>query len=193
MGKRIAQNRLLWLAAGLIMGVALGGLLPHVPLHAMAADRADGIAVATGPVDADVEAVFYLDSLTGVLIGAVPSRRPGVPFQAIWTTNVNAELVSVIQTANAGGSKKGVRGADAPKTPRYIMMTGAIDIPSRGGSRQGFARSAVYVVETHSGMVLAYAMPWSSSLRSSGAPFRSKFELWTADQLPTAAALTRDE
>ena len=37
-----------WLAAGLAAGLLVGSLLPHTPLHAVATDRLENFAIATG-------------------------------------------------------------------------------------------------------------------------------------------------
>ena len=61
----------------LLIGIGLGGFLPHTPLHAVATDRAETYLIATGLLDADVEAVFFLDCLTGDLFAAVPGKTTG--------------------------------------------------------------------------------------------------------------------
>ena len=47
------------------VGLVLTGFLPDTPLHAVSTDRTDTFAMATGPVDSEVEAVYFLDFLTG--------------------------------------------------------------------------------------------------------------------------------
>ena len=61
-----------WLVAvgiGLVAGLVLSGFWPHTPLYAVATDRIETFAMATGPVDDEVEAVYFLDFLTGDLAG----------------------------------------------------------------------------------------------------------------------------
>lgn len=174
----VVRYRLAWLGVGLLAGLCLGGYWPHVPLHAVGSDHADTICVATGYVELDAEGIFYLDSMTGMLIGAVPSRRPATPFQCMWQTNVNADLASAL----AAGKRPGVQ---LPKTPRYLLTTGTLEIPSRG-AREAFGRSLIYVTETQTGIVLVYALPGAASARNNSPPFRGKFVPWAVDQFATA-------
>jgi len=188
MGYLLKRSRFVWLAAGLLAGLMLGGLWPHIPLHAVATDRAENITIATGFVDDQVEAIFFLDSLTGTLVGAVPSRQQRLlPFQSMWQANLNADLLVAIQTLGAKGTRRGTGRAalDVPKTPRYMMVTGAFDIRGRGAG-EAPGRSLVYVVEANTGIVLIYAIPWSPNRHSTGAPYRATLTLWTADQFATA-------
>ena len=55
-------------------GLVLSGLWPQTPLHATATDRSDTFAIATGAVDDDTEAVYFLDFLTGDLRAVVLGR-----------------------------------------------------------------------------------------------------------------------
>ena len=61
---------------GLALGLVLSGLWPHTPLHAVSTDRGETYAIATGPVDNEVEAVYFLDFLTGDLGAIVLGRQP---------------------------------------------------------------------------------------------------------------------
>ena len=66
---------------GLVLGlVAERALAPYAACTPSATDRGETYAIATGPVDNEVEAVYFLDFLTGDL-GAVvlgpSSRAPG--------------------------------------------------------------------------------------------------------------------
>lgn len=194
MGCLLKRSPLAWLGLGLLVGLVLGGLSPHVPLHAVATDRAENITIATGFVDDQVEAIFFLDSLTGTLIGGVPSRqRRGNAFQSMWQANVNADLLGVIKGTSA--AKPGRRGAggtaEAPKTPRYMMVTGALDIRGLAAAGEAPGRCLVYVVEANTGVVLSYMVPWSANRHNTGAPYRATLSLWTADQFATA--VIRDE
>src|SRR5437763_1827334 len=66
------RHPVVWPLATLLVGIVLGGFLPHIPLHAVATDRAETYLMATGLLDTDVEAVYFLDCLTGDLFAAVP-------------------------------------------------------------------------------------------------------------------------
>ena len=72
-------NGLVWLGLGLLAGFLMAGFWPSVPLHAMATDKIDTFSMATGPVEPEYEAVYFLDHLTGDLhayvIGRTGQRR----------------------------------------------------------------------------------------------------------------------
>ncbi len=140
----LRHNRLAWLGIGLVGGLILGGFWPESPYHAVATDRFETFAMATGPVDEDIEAVYFLDFLTGDLRAVVLSKQGNV-FHAFFTYNVINDL-----------------GVDPSKNPRYMMVTGVADL-RRGGARMQPSRAVVYVAEITSGRVAAYAIPWASS------------------------------
>ncbi len=148
-------RRITWLAAGLAaaaglsLGLMMGGLWPKTTLHAMATDRVDTYAMATGMVDEDVEAVYFLDFLTGELRALVLGRQVG-GVSGIYTFNVASHL-----------------GIDPGKNPRYMMVTGNLSL-RRGGSRMQAGRAVVYVAEVTSGKMGAYAIPWNPSLAAAG-------------------------
>jgi hypothetical protein len=147
----LSSGRSTWLVIGLLLGSLItSGLWPHTPLHAVATDRLDTFAIATGPVDEDVEAVYFLDFLTGDLKALVVSKIGG-KFRAFFTYNVLADL-----------------GVDLRKNPRFLMVTGLANLRARGGTNVQPSRSIVYVAEVTSGKVAAYAVPWSSSLHAAG-------------------------
>ena len=157
------------LTLGMLTGLILGGLWPTTPLHAVATDRAEGFCMATGFVDDSLEAVFILDSRVGSLRGAVLSNQtPGL--QARYAANVLADLArSVgelnvrIQQENVARKKEGIPPRPEvllPQSPHFMMVTGATDI-RRGAAREQPGQSVVYVAETTTGVVLAYAIPWS--------------------------------
>ncbi len=159
----------IWLAIGLLLGVIMGGLWPDRPLHAVATDRADSFAMATGPVDEDVEAVYFLDFATGTLRAAVLSNQQP-RFQALYQANVNIDLAQYVRMRNAGLAqmnaqrrKKGLPPlpqADMPAAPSYMMVTGMADIRRGAAARMRPALSSVYVAETTTGILLAYIIPW---------------------------------
>ena len=136
-------------AAGLSLGLIMGGLWPKTALHAMATDRVDTYAMATGMVDEDVEAVYFLDFLTGELRALVLGKQMG-GMSGIYSLNVAADL-----------------GIDPAKNPRYMMVTGVVSL-RRGGSRMQASRAVVYVAEVTSGKMGAYAIPWNPSLAAAG-------------------------
>ena len=127
----------------------MGGLWPQTALHATATDRTDTYAMATGMVDEDVEAVYFLDFLTGELRALVMGKQVG-GISGIYTFNVASHL-----------------GIDPAKNPRYMMVTGMVSL-RRGGSRMQAGRAVVYVAEITSGKMGAYAIPWNPSLAAAG-------------------------
>ena len=146
----IKYRWLVTLGIGLVGGLMLSGIWPHTPLHAVATDRTDTFAIATGPVDNDVEAVYFLDFLTGDLRAVVLGKMAG-NFSGFFYTNVNADL-----------------GVDLQKTPKYLMVTGMANLRRSGGTRMQPSSAACYVAEVSSGMVAAYDIPWSPSMHAAG-------------------------
>jgi hypothetical protein len=149
---------ILWPAVMLVAGLLLAGLWPRVPLHATATDATDTFALATGAVDADLEAVFWLDFLTGDLTAAVPGRSPG-QFGAVYRYNVMADL-NIQPTQN----------------PRFLMVTGVTAL-RRGGGQIQPSLSAVYVAEITTGRMAAYAIPWDRTRWNAGQPIIGTLQL----------------
>lgn len=182
----MARNRTygwgLGLAIGLVVGLVLGGFWPQSPIHASATDRVENFAIATGFVDAETEAVFYLDYLTGNLNAAVLSRKSPA-FQSQFTTNVHADLKKVIAFSAGGGA------VQVPQSPNYLMVTGTANLTNQGGMY--FGKTVVYVAETNTGIVMAYAVPWSRESYSADKPFTAQLILKAGQQF--SAAMLRPE
>lgn len=138
-----------WLVLGVLAGLVIAGLWPRSPLHAVATDRVDTFAVATGQVGNEVEAIYFLDLLSGDLRAAVINRHSG-KFSAFFQANVLQAL-----------------GADPAKKPRFMMVTGMADL-RRGGPRMQTGLSLVYVAEVTSGKVAAYGVPWGPTTTTPG-------------------------
>ena len=174
----------LGLGIGLVVGLVLGGLWPDTPIHASATDRVENFAIATGFVDQDTEAVFYLDYLTGNLNAAVLSRKSSA-FQSHFTTNVHADLKKVIafNAANGGAA------VQVPQSPNYLMVTGTANLTNQGGVIYG--NTVVYVAETNTGMVMAYAVPWAREAYSADKPWQAQLILKAGEQF--SAAMLRPE
>lgn len=123
---------------------ASGQELP--PIFGAAATATDTMAVATGPITADAEGVFFLDFITGDLQCLVYYPSTG-RFGARYFVNVRQQL---------GGAGKA----------RYLLATGAIGI--RGASSNiRPANSLVYVTDVNSGMFAAYAIPFDRNAERS--------------------------
>jgi hypothetical protein len=168
----LKQNRAAWLAAGVLLGLAAANWLPHSPAHAVATDRLGDFAIATGPLDSDLEAIYFLDCLTGDLRAAVLNPYTW-KFYSQFQTNVIEDL-----------------GVDESKNPRYLLVTGNAILKRNAGPITPGA-SAVYVAELTSGKIAAYAVPWSQPLNNSGVPIFSK--LWRIDTMKFRVAPLRDE
>src|SRR5580698_2621808 len=123
---RVGFGLTIGLGIALLIGMLFAGCWPNVPLHAVATDRADGFAMATGYCDDSVEAVYFLDFATGDLSAAVVSKQTG-RFNAFYTYNVSADL------------------AGSGKSPRYLLTTGTADLRRTGGKTTSLSRSLVYV------------------------------------------------
>lgn len=156
---------------GLIIGLNVQGIWPSVPLHASATHGLDKFAIATGLVDANVEALYFLDYLTGDLRAAVINPKNGL-FNAFFTRNISTDF---------GG---------AGRSTGYLLVTGTADMP-RGTSRFQFSRSIVYVADVNTAQVAAYTIPWNSSLHAAGTTQYGEFQ--RLDVRPFRTAFVRDE
>lgn len=158
------------LGIGLVVGLVLSGFWPYTPLHAVSTDRTDTYAIATGPVDAEVEAVYILDFLTGDLGAVVLGKKP-LSWSGMFRTNVTRDL-----------------SVDPQKNPKYLMVTGVAGLRRSGGSRQQPSSAVCYVAEVSSGMIAAYAIPWQPSLYAASQVQSSQLILVGATHFRQAAA-----
>jgi len=145
------RSRFAWPIAMLLLGVCLGGFLPHTPLHAVSTDRTETFLIATGILDTDIEAVYLFDCLTGDLAATALGKGIG-GFSEIYRYNVLQDL-----------------GVDPAKNPHFLMVTGLADIRP-GGSRSYGGASVVYVAETTTGKLAAYALPWDRNRYNTHTP-----------------------
>lgn len=156
-------QRLCNYTALLVVGMALGAALvacwhgaTSVPqARAVATHGSDNFAIATGLVDSEIEALFFLDYLTGDLRAAIVNRR-NAQFTAYYEYNVMADFQGM---------------SDQPK---FLMVTGLAGLVRGAGPAQ-LGECLVYVAEASSGQVAAYAVPYNSTLQASGAPQRGRF------------------
>ena len=118
-------------------------------LFAEAATNDGAFAVATGPIDQEVEGFYTLDYLTGELQCSVLSYRTG-KFLGLFRANVVNDL-------------------GVGQNPKYLMVTGRISLP-RGAAPARLAESVVYVLDSNSGNFVAYTLPWRRELASVGSP-----------------------
>jgi hypothetical protein len=144
-----------WLFAvgiGLAAGLLLSKFWPNTPLYAVSSDRSDTYGIATGLVDNENEAVWLLDFLTGDLRAMVLGK--GITY---WTASFNANVVADLKL-------------DPQKNPKFLMVTGVVNLRKMGGSRQLPSNAVCYIAEVTSGQIIAYAVPWSFSQYQSGQP-----------------------
>lgn len=170
-----SQSRPAWLVAGVVLGLVVGlnvsGAWPSIPLHATATHGLDKFAIATGLVDDTVEAIYFLDFLTGDLRAAVINPQTG-KFNAFYARNIATDFGAV----NAGA--------------RYLIVTGFADMP-RGRANFQYAKCIVYVAEASSGVVAAYTIPWNSAAQAARKPQAGEFV--PLDVRPFRTAFVRDE
>ena len=133
---------------GAVLTAAWIGLGQGVQVHATATHGVDNFAIATGFVDDGVEALYFLDFLTGDLSAVVISRR-NATFDARYEYNVQSDF--------------GV----TTKNPKYLMVTGLAPLP-RGRRNTQLGSSLIYIAEATSGQVYSYALPWNSSISAAG-------------------------
>lgn len=187
------------LAAGLTAGLMTSGIWPDTPLHAVATDRTDNYAMATGYVDDGIEAIYFLDFLTGTLRGAVISNQSAI-FQAHYERNVAADVADIIRlrnanmmTANAERRRAGLPPlpeVQLPQNPNYMIVTGNADIRRGAMARTRPGHALIYVAETNTGIVLAYAVPWDQGAHASNVPSGGQLVLWAGEQFSTVLIQT---
>src|SRR5688572_6995313 len=167
---RLVSTRPACVATGVVLGLIVGlniqGIWPSVPLHAAATHGIDKFAIATGLVDSGVEALYFLDYLTGDMRAAVLNPKTG-KFNSFFTRNIAADFGGI-------GRNSG-----------YLMVTGSADMP-RGMAAFQFARSIVYVANASTGAVAAYTIPWNSSDQAAGRPQNGQFYPLDVAQFRTA-------
>jgi hypothetical protein len=158
MVQRICNHAAL-LVLGIFVGVLLAvgwfGLGQEIRVQATATHGEANFAIATGFVDPEIEAFYFLDFLTGDLRAAVVSRRTA-EFVAFFEKNILEDFGTV------------------PKNPKFLMVTGVANIP-RGQAPFQIGQSFIYIAEASSGTVNAYALPWNASLNNKGEPQRGGF------------------
>jgi len=118
-------------------------------LHASTASGGDNFALATGAIDQDAEGIFVLDFLTGNLQCSVLNKR-SMKFSALFRTNVTRDL-------------------GVTKNSKYQMVTGLVNF-LRGGGAYRPGMSVVYVLDSSSGRLAAYGVPWLREAAATGRP-----------------------
>ena len=162
------NHRGAWLAVGVVAGLAVANYWPQAPLHAMATDSQENYAIATGFVDQETEAVFFFDSLTGELKGAVLSPQNG-KFLTFFASNAMTDL-----------GITDVTGA------QFLLVTGTTSFRRSPGTAQ-LGSCVVYVAEVSSGQVVAYGVPWTKARSTANAPAEVPLVLLDGYQFRNAA------
>jgi hypothetical protein len=148
----IKNHRGAWLAVGVVVGLAVANYWPQAPLHASATASQENYSIATGYVDGlETEAVFFFDSLTGELKGAVISPQNG-KFLTFFAANAMTDL-----------------GINDVAGAQFLMVTGTMDFKRSPGTAQ-LGTCVVYVTEVSSGQVVAYGVPWTKARSTANAP-----------------------
>lgn len=158
----------LWLIPGLLVGLAVGAWSVRTPVLAVGNDRSENFAIATGPLDDTTEAIVALDPITGTLRAAAISPTTGVVTNVYERTTLAADME-----------------LEAGTTPKFLMVTGMNPLRARGGAQ--FGGSFIYVAETTSGKVAAYAMPFNRAQLNSSKTTQAQLELVAVIPFRTAA------
>jgi hypothetical protein len=151
--RHLKQGHWALLVCGLMLGALLGAVvtvqfssprfeLPATLLNASSTHGGTTMAIATGPIQEGVEGLFILDFITGELTCSVLNPRTGAMGGA-FRANVVADL-----------------GVEQGKQPQYLMVTGAANFKTQGGSIAP-AESVVYVADANTGHYVGYWLPWN--------------------------------
>ena len=141
-----------WLGLGLLAGLIVAGFWPSVPMHATATDKVDTFSMATGFAGDDVEAVYFLDHLTGDLYAYIVGRA----------ANGAVGPVARYYRNIADDFKAGEKA-------RYLMATGIANLV-RGG-RANFVqpgKAVLYIAELSSGTAVGYGLPFNAPAYRAG-------------------------
>src|SRR5271157_3126706 len=125
-------SAIVWLGLGLLAGLLVPGFWPSVPLHASATDKIESFSMATGSVEPEYEAVYFLDHLTGDLHAYVIGRMFNGNFGVI--QHCYRKVLDDFKT-------------EGDKTPKFIMATGVCDLNRRGGGNIMPSRSVLYIAD----------------------------------------------
>jgi len=127
----------------------LFGNFQRTLLHASSASTDNSYALATGPIDEEAEGVFVMDFQTGVLHCAVLNHRSG-KFGALFHANVAKDF---------GPSKNS----------KYQLVTGLMEFRGSASTKR-MGQSVAYVLDSASGKIRAYAVPWRREAAATGMP-----------------------
>jgi hypothetical protein len=138
---RILDKRGVWLAAGVLLGLAVATYWPSEPAQATTVDRTKKIALVSAPTTAgNSDAVFLLDFVTGRLMGAAYNTQIG-KFNQHYIRNISEDF-------------KVSENAEYAIVPAHVVIpqTGAGATPAGGG---------LFVAELTTGKVIMYGFPFN--------------------------------
>lgn len=143
MKKNILRSAMTF-AAGAVAMAAVFYMLPERTAQAPVVSENDKFSMITVPMveTGQVEGVFVLNHLTGVLSGGVLNEQTAT-FTHKYMHNVAADFKSVA------------------KSPKYAIVTGPVALPGSGNAAPAFG--VIYIAELSSGATIAYALPRPSN------------------------------
>ncbi len=119
--------------------------IPQLELNAGTASRSKSMSMATGLVDGNVEGLFLLDHVSGVLQCWVLSPKTG-SVGGYYTANVGNDLAVAGKTGSA----------------EYMMVTGNFFFDGNTGNLAP-GQSVCYVGDASTGNVVGYGLVWQIS------------------------------
>lgn len=149
MHSRIGENRVIWLAGGVLLGLGIAYYWPHEPLRADQGDRNDKfgmLSVAATTAIAGLpgtEAIFILDFVTGRLQGFYLAPNVGQ-----FTQSYYRDVANDLKLDEKGAAQ-----------PVYAFVGGQGQVAGQQGT---FGAGLVYVAELTTGSLVAYAFPFTA-------------------------------
>lgn len=140
------DRRMVWLLAGVLVGLGLAQFWPAEELHALATDRSDRFAITAvnvGPGFPD--AVFVLDFLTGRLTGALLNAQSGL-FTNFYFRNIAQDFI-----------------VDPNAKAKYAMIPGVGVFNAAAAGNAQSSLGVLYIGELTSGKVIAYRFNYRNS------------------------------
>ena len=110
-------------------------------------------SVLTVPVEGGLDAIFFYDDLTRDLTGFVLNVN-GV-FNIGYKVNIQKFFTGP--------------GGKVISEPKFLFATGKVSIRNRG--RVTYGSGAIYITEAKTGQMVALALPWTTSYRTSAKSF----------------------
>lgn len=143
MKKHILRSAMTFAAGALVMS-AVFYLIPGKTAQAPVVSENDKFSMVTVPMveTGQIEGVFVLNHLTGVLAGGVLNEQTST-FTHKYLHNVAADFQSVA------------------KSPKYAIVTGPLAISGAGNVAPAYG--VIYIAELSSGAVIAYVLPRPSN------------------------------